>query len=54
MKNSSIPTWKSSWFRIILLARIQDSKIMPFIIYSKSEKENIILSEILNELKKYQ
>ena len=53
MKNSSIKSWKSWWFRIILLAKIEENKIMPFIIYSKTEKENIVLSEIIQELRKY-
>lgn len=53
MKNSSIPAWKSWWFRIILLAKIEEDKIMPFIIYSKTEKENITLQEIIKELKNY-
>lgn len=53
MKNSSIPVWKSWWFRIILLAKVEENKIMPFIIYSKTEKENITLQEIIKELNKY-
>lgn len=53
MKNSSIPIWKSWWFRIILLAKVEENKIMPFIIYSKNEKENITLQEIIKELNKY-
>ena len=53
MKNSSISSWKSWGFRIIVLAKIEEEKIMPFIIYSKTEKENITLDEILKELRKY-
>ncbi len=53
MKNSSLLSWKSWWFRIILLVKIKENKIMPFIIYSKTEKENITFWEILKELQKY-
>ena len=53
IKNSTIPTWKSWWFRIILLIRILENKALPFIIYSKTDKENITFKEILEELKKY-
>jgi len=53
MKNSSIPTWKSWWFRIILLVKVELNKVIPFIIYSKNEKENITIKEILVELEKF-
>ena len=52
MKNSSIPIWKSWWFRIILFAKIEENKVMPFIIYSKTDKENLTINEIINELEK--
>jgi len=53
VKNSSIPTWKSWWFRIILLVKVELNKVIPFIIYSKNEKENITIKEILVELEKF-
>lgn len=53
IKNSSIPTWKSWGFRIIILIRIEENKAMPFIIYSKTEKENVTFEEIIKELQKY-
>lgn len=53
LKNSSTPVWKSWGFRIIMLAKLEDNKIMPFIIYSKTDLENVSLEYIINELKKY-
>ncbi len=53
MKNSSIPVWKSWWFRIILLLKIEENKVMPFIIYSKTDIESITLNDIIYELEKY-
>ncbi len=53
MKNSSINSWKSWGFRIILLVKITDLKVMPFIIYSKTDKESISINEIIKELEKY-
>ena len=53
MKNSSIPVWKSGWFRIILLLKIEENLILPFIIYSKTDKENVTINEIIKELEKY-
>jgi hypothetical protein len=52
MKNSSIPTGKSGWFRIIIYALIQEEKVFPIIIYSKTHQENITFEEILESLKK--
>ena len=53
IKNSSIPVWKSWWFRIILFIQILENEALPFIIYSKTDIENISLKEIIIELKKY-
>ncbi len=53
IKNSSIPVWKSWWFRIIILIKVIENKAIPFIIYSKTDKENITFKEILEELKQY-
>lgn len=50
MKNSSIPTWKRGWFRIIA-KKFQD-KFLPIIIYSKTIKENVTEKEIINALEK--
>jgi len=46
MKNTSIPTGKRGWFRIIILVRILENKALPFIIYSKRDMNNISLQEI--------
>ena len=51
LKNSSIPTWKRGWFRIILISKMQENKIIPLIIYSKTTKENVSFDEILEALK---
>lgn len=48
-KNSTIPTWKSWWFRIIL--KVFWNKILPIIIYSKTEKSNVSREEIKQALK---
>lgn len=50
IKNSSIPTWKRGWFRIIV-KKFQD-KFLPFMIYSKTIKENVTEKEIINSLEK--
>jgi len=50
--NSSIPTWKRWGFRIILYIIFKKNKIIPIAIYSKTEKENISLKEILEILNK--
>ncbi len=49
VRNSSIPTWKSWWFRIIL--KIYDDKVLPILIYSKTKKENVTKIEIIQALK---
>ena len=46
MKNSSIPTWKRSWFRIIILF-LDKENIIPLFIYSKNDRENISWKEII-------
>lgn len=33
--------------------KVDEEKVMPFIIYSKTELENITLKYIIEELKKY-
>jgi len=48
--NSSIPVWKRWWFRIIV--KILDNKILPLIIYSKTNKENISDNEIIKSIEK--
>lgn len=53
MKNSSIPVWKSGWFRIILFLKVEENKVMPFIIYSKTDIEAININDIISELEKY-
>ncbi|MDD2871753.1 MAG: hypothetical protein PHS49_07235 [Candidatus Gracilibacteria bacterium] len=53
MKKSSIPVGKSGGFRIILFLKIEESKAMPFIIYSKTDIESITLNDIIYELEKY-
>ena len=53
IKNTSSSSWKSWWFRIIILIKIQENKAMPFIIYSKTDKESILIKDIIDELKKY-
>jgi len=50
IKNSSIPTWKRWWFRIIILF-LDLENIIPLFIYSKTEKENVNMQEILNAKK---
>lgn len=44
IRNSSIPVWKSWGFRIILF--MKDEKIVPLLIYSKTQKENVTKEEI--------
>jgi mRNA-degrading endonuclease RelE of RelBE toxin-antitoxin system len=46
IKNSSIPTWKRSWFRIIILF-LDKNNIIPLYIYSKNEIENIFIDDII-------
>jgi hypothetical protein len=48
-KNTTIPTWKSWGFRIIL--KIYWDKILPIMIYSKTEKSNVSKEEIKQALK---
>ena len=50
IKNSSIPTWKRWWFRIIILF-LNKNNIIPLFIYSKTEKSNISAKEIINAKK---
>jgi len=45
LRNSSIPTWKRSWFRIIVL--ILKKIYIPIIIYSKNFKENVSDKDII-------
>ena len=52
VKNSSIPTGKSGGFRVIIYQQIEN-KIVLISIYSKTEKENITIEEIISELKKH-
>ena len=52
IKNSSIPTGKSGWFRIIIYVLIQEKKVFPLNMYSKTHQENITFEEILESLKK--
>jgi len=49
--NSSIPTGKSAGFRVITYIII-DNQILLTHIYSKSDKENISINEILDILKR--
>lgn len=49
IRNSSIPTWKRWWFRIII--KKHWNNILPIIIYSKTNKENVNDKEIINALK---
>lgn len=44
VKNSSIPTGKRWWFRII--AKLHSGTLYPLLIYPKTEKENATLEEI--------
>ncbi len=44
VKNSSIPTGKRGWFRII--AKLHNEILYPFLIYPKTEKENARIEEI--------
>lgn len=44
VKNSSIPTGKRGWFRII--AKLRNEILYPFLIYPKTEKENATIEEI--------
>ena len=44
IKNSSIPTGKRGWFRII--AKLHNDTLYPFFIYAKTEKENATIEEI--------
>ncbi|MDP2090508.1 MAG: addiction module toxin RelE [Candidatus Gracilibacteria bacterium] len=53
MKNSSIPVGKSGGFRIILFLKVEENKVMPFIIYSKTDIEAININDIISELEKY-
>ena len=48
IKNSSIPTWKRSGFRIIILHLDDNNIIIPIFIYSKNEIENKSSKEIIN------
>ena len=50
IRNSSIPTWKRWWFRIIVKKYFD--KIVPLIIYSKTIKENVSHKEIIIALEK--
>lgn len=52
VKNSSIPTGKSSGFRVIIYQKIEE-QITLISIYSKSEKENLGDDELRALLKKY-
>jgi len=47
--NSSIPSWKRWWYRIII--KTFNNKILPVFIYSKTIKENITEKEMLEWLK---
>lgn len=49
-KNSSIPTGKSGGFRIIV--KVFENKVLPLIIYSKTDISNISKVQILSALKK--
>lgn len=56
LKNSSIPVWKRSWFRLLVLF-LDKNNILPLIIYSKNNTENIssydiirAKEEVLNEI----
>ncbi len=44
VRNSSIPTGKRWGFRII--AKLHQDTLYPFLVYSKTEKENATLEEI--------
>jgi len=50
IKNSSIPTWKRWWFRLIV--KKYNGKILPLFIYSKNMKDNISEKEIISWLEK--
>jgi hypothetical protein len=50
LKNSSIPTWKRSGFRLIVL--ILKDTFIPLIIYSKNFKENVSDKEIIQAKEK--
>jgi len=45
IKNSSIPTWKRWGFRVIV--KIFWNKVIPIIIFSKREKENVSKKEFM-------
>jgi len=45
IKNSSVPTWKRWWFRLII--KKYNDKILPLFIYSKNMKDNISEKEII-------
>ena len=45
IKNSSIPTWKRWGFRIIV--KVFWNKVLPIIIFSKIEKNNVSKKEII-------
>ncbi|MDD2917035.1 MAG: hypothetical protein PHH70_04290 [Candidatus Gracilibacteria bacterium] len=49
-KNSSIPTGKSGGFRIII--KVFENKVLPFMIYSKTDISNVSKAQIVNALKK--
>jgi hypothetical protein len=50
--NSLIPTWKSGGFRVIIYEKTEE-KIILLSIYSKTQKENLKDSELIDILEKY-
>ncbi|HBB26961.1 TPA: hypothetical protein DCZ36_00500 [Candidatus Gracilibacteria bacterium] len=49
-KNSSIPTGKSGGFRIIV--KVFENKVLPLMIYSKTDISNVSKVQIITALKK--
>lgn len=49
--NSSIPVWKRWGFRLLLYFVVKKNKIIPILIYSKTDKETSTLEEIFDILK---
>lgn len=50
LKNSSVPTGKRWWFRLIV--KLYWKLALPLIIYSKTDKSNITKEEILEVVEK--
>ena len=46
IKNSSIPVWKRSGFRIIILS-LDKNNLIPLLVYSKNQIENVTSADII-------